>query len=194
MALPPFLLKEVRSTFQFCARQHVATRRCPLSCSATSLKSRTKPSSSSNTTVPAVPSSSKSLSDPNSVQDDSPSSRQGSQGPVRQQDDGKALERARKAEVPMKVLPRAELSSKHKLSPMQRLHIEHLTRHPPKQPPTKGRSAKDIKVQQADLASFQRKASDISLRLWKSQGDDLQSCVCHRGSLFRDCNLGASLF
>jgi hypothetical protein len=34
--------------------------------------------------------------------------------------------------VPMKVLPEARLDAKHSLSPMQRLHIEHMTRHPPK--------------------------------------------------------------
>ena len=52
---------------------------------------------------------------------------------------GKAVGKERKTEVPMKVIPQAQISPKHKLSPTQRLHIEHLTRHPPKQQTSKGR-------------------------------------------------------
>ena len=144
MSLPSLLLLEVRSTFRLCAQQHAATRRCPLSTSAPSLKRHTKPNSSSNKKAPTSPSPSRSVSNPEFTQNVSPSSRPGSKDLVRQRDDERAVELERKTQVPMKVLPQAELSSKHKLSPMQRLHIEHLTRHPPKQPPTKGRSVKDI--------------------------------------------------
>ena len=144
-SLPSFLLVEVRSTFRLCAQQHAATRRFPLSTSATSLKRHTKPNSSSNTRTPISPPSSRSLSDPEATQHVTPSPRPGSKDLVRQQDDEKAVELESKTEVPMKVLPQAELSSKHKLSPMQRLHIEHLTRHPPKQPPPKGRSARYLR-------------------------------------------------
>lgn len=147
MSLPSFLLAEVRSTFRLCAQQHVATRRCPLSTSATSLRRHTRSNSSPSTRAPIYPSYSRSVSEPDSPQDVSLSSRPGSKDLVRQQDDEKAVDFERKTGVPMKVLPQAELSSQHKLSPMQRLHIEHLTRHPPKQPPTKGKSAKDIKLQ-----------------------------------------------
>lgn len=48
-----------------------------------------------------------------------------------------SLEKRRKAEVPVKVLPKAQIGPTHKLSPEQRLHVEHLTRHPPPQRPPK---------------------------------------------------------
>lgn len=49
-----------------------------------------------------------------------------------------SLDKRRKVEVPVKVLPKAQLGPTHKLSPEQRLHVEHLTRHPPPQRPPKG--------------------------------------------------------
>ncbi|ETN38491.1 uncharacterized protein HMPREF1541_06526 [Cyphellophora europaea CBS 101466] len=49
----------------------------------------------------------------------------------------RSLDTGRKVEVPTRVLPKAELAPNVKLSPMQRLHIEHLTRHPPPKKPPK---------------------------------------------------------
>lgn len=48
-----------------------------------------------------------------------------------------ALDTGRNVEVPTKVLPKADLGHNVKLSPMQRLHIEHMTRHPPPKKPQK---------------------------------------------------------
>lgn len=68
--------------------------------------------------------------------------------------EGKALDTSRNVDVPMKVLPKAQLGSNVTLSPLQRLHIEHITRRNPKRIPPKGEQllkCRDRKTHQNSL-------------------------------------------
>jgi hypothetical protein len=121
MSLPPFLLAEIRHAFRSCAQQHAATRLRPFSSSSILLK-RKSPSNSSHPSIkpsqfketPPIPQTTKDL--------------------IPQDQDEKSLDPHRRSSVPAKVIPPSTLSpdAPTKLTPMQRLHIEHLTRHPPK--------------------------------------------------------------
>lgn len=50
-----------------------------------------------------------------------------------------SLDTGQKVTIPSKILPKADIAPGVQLSPMQRLHIEHITRHPPAKKPPKGK-------------------------------------------------------
>ena len=139
MTLPSFLLAEIRLTFSLCAKQHAATRRYPFSTTSIALKKQPKTNSSPSSRSPISSPRQPSLSHRSPAQDVSQASRPEAKDLVPRDKEAGSLDRHRKVDVPMKVLPEAQVSPKHKLSPTQRLHIEHLTRHPPKQAPPKGK-------------------------------------------------------
>ena len=162
MSLPSFLLAEVRSTFRLCAQQHASTKRRPFTVSSVLLK-RKAASDKPSKRQPSIAREAKSLSE-RPLQDAPPNRQAGIKELTTTEEDGKSLETESKPRVPMKVLPEAQLTSKHKLSPMQRLHIEHLTRHPPKQQVPKGRQAGGISQFEADDGnSVQRKTAHLPL-------------------------------
>jgi hypothetical protein len=136
MALPSFLLVEVRAAFQSCAKQHAARRTYPFS-SLQILKTR-----ASN----GEPKHSFKSSNLNRSRETQPSDQAGSQDVatasidlVSNREVKKSLEKGRKFDVPMRVLPKSRMAPKVRLSPQERLHIEHLTRHPPPQRPQRGK-------------------------------------------------------
>lgn len=156
MSLPTFLVFEVRAAFRCSARQHLATRRCPYS-TTTRLLARLPPkkSTSASTRPPAartsrtlpaaapraetVPqaSSSKLPTDVASTSETTDLTIPPSRSTSLDHPDSQS-------NIPTKVLPPATLglssssnTKTHTLSPLQRLHIEHLTRHPPTPQPPK---------------------------------------------------------
>ena len=136
MSLPSFLLVEVRAAFRYSARQHTASRRCPYSSTAFLLARSPPPRN------PSLPPARKPQQDASAIE---PARRErlpkagerDAMGLVPRDHERRSLDTGRKVEVPTRVLPKAELAPNVKLSPMQRLHIEHLTRHPPPKKPPK---------------------------------------------------------
>ena len=138
MSFPSLLAAESRLAFHLCRPRHAAARRSLLS-TTSCLARRSRPGSvpkeelqphtqdvnKSGTTV-----------EPLQLTGHAPTTTDLTATEKTKQ----ALDNRRKVDVPMKVLPKAQLTLEHKLSPEQRLHIEHLTRHPPPQRPPKGRT------------------------------------------------------
>jgi hypothetical protein len=135
MSLPNFLLIEVRAAFRHSARQHAAFRRCPYSTTAF-LYARTPSKKSFPIPVPRNNHPPKQNSEPFPSVESSRSSDDGTTDLVQPRQPGE-LDTGRHVEVPTRVLPPAALGPNVKLSPMQRLHIEHMTRHPPPKKPSK---------------------------------------------------------
>ncbi|RMZ77092.1 hypothetical protein DV737_g4558, partial [Chaetothyriales sp. CBS 132003] len=139
MALPPFLLIEVRAAFRTCARQN-ALRTCarqnafrkasPLSptlAPARFLRSgpaNRSPARRPTTNVPDAQSSS-------APKADTAQSGERSTQLAPRREKKEALDTGRTLDVPLRVIPPAKISPTTKLLPQERLHIEHLTRHPP---------------------------------------------------------------
>lgn len=133
MSLPPFLLSELRYAFRSCAQQHAATRIRPFSSTSPIWKKKTTPDTPNSTPARGPAPDHSSLSQaPNERRPVSASGT--SKELVERKENAGALDRSRRSTVPMKIVPPDQLSpdDKEKLTPMQRLHIEHITRHPPK--------------------------------------------------------------
>ncbi|KPI45809.1 uncharacterized protein AB675_411 [Cyphellophora attinorum] len=138
MSPPTFLILEVRAAFRCSARQHAATRLRPYSTTTSLLarlpphKSTSKPSPRTKLSTPA-----QLVSPAKQPHRDDAFSSGSSEGTSTSTDLMPAdprrtsLDTGSAVTIPTKVLPKAEIAPGVKLSPMQRLHIEHLTRHPP---------------------------------------------------------------
>jgi hypothetical protein len=138
MSPPTFLILEVRAAFRCSARQHAASRLRPYS-TTTSLLARLPPNKSASKSSPRTKPSTPTQLLPPAKQPhrDDAFSDSSSEGTSTSTDLMPAdprrtsLDTGSAVTIPTKVLPKAEIAPGVKLSPMQRLHIEHLTRHPP---------------------------------------------------------------
>ncbi|RMZ80584.1 hypothetical protein DV738_g2710, partial [Chaetothyriales sp. CBS 135597] len=137
MALPPFLLIEVRAAFQTCARQNALQKASRHSFTVTKVRflrtcpPNRFPAGRPTTSVPEA--QWPKARNPNTSQNGESSTQL---TPSKENDN--ALDTGRKVDVPLRVIPPAKLSPTTKLLPQERLHIEHLTRHPPTKKKTPG--------------------------------------------------------
>ncbi|KAL2403002.1 hypothetical protein ABEF93_006645 [Exophiala dermatitidis] len=134
---PSVLLLAVRAAFQSCARQYAASRRTQFSTLRPLLKSPQQPRRADNLPIQVVHSQlqaqKKSQASPSPSLPPNP---QAGTELVPAAKDEKAVDSGRKLEVPMKVIPKAEIGPNLTLSPKERLHIEQLTRSlPPRTEP-----------------------------------------------------------
>ncbi|EHY52381.1 hypothetical protein HRR83_003048 [Exophiala dermatitidis] len=134
---PPVLLLAVRAAFQSCARQYAASRRTQFSTLRPLLKSPQQPRRADNLPIQVVHSQLKAQKKSQASPSPSlPPSPQASTEVVPVAKDEKAVDSGRKVEVPMKIIPKAEIAPNLTLSPKERLHIEQLTRSlPPRTEP-----------------------------------------------------------
>lgn len=136
MSLPTFLLVEVRAAFRLSARQHAASRRCPFG-TTTYRFARSPAKTSFPIPIPRKTQSDASKLKTSQSKETSKGQDHGSTQVVPRERQVGALDTGRNVEVPTRVLPKADIAPNVKLSPLQRLHIEHMTRHPPPKRPQK---------------------------------------------------------
>lgn len=136
MSLPSCLAAEIRLAFHLCRPHTRSTNRSPFS----TISYLNKRATSATTSRARRNESNQSANQNRGGLLETSQADNGSSSTKLTRNDGKgtSLDRPRATEVPVKVLPKAQLGPKHKLSPEQRLHIEHLTRHPPPQRAPKG--------------------------------------------------------
>ena len=136
--LPPLLLAEVHYAFQVCGRQHAATRRTHFSTCPPLFKKSQK---SKKNDLPIQVIHNQKLQAQKQRDDAStPVGQKPSAGTelVPSQKQETSLDTGRKVEVPLKVIPKAELTPNLTLSPKERLQIEQLTRRMPPRSEPKG--------------------------------------------------------
>lgn len=135
--LPPVLLAEVRFAFQVCGRQHVATRRTRFSTCPPLFK---KPQNKAKNTLPIqvihsqLQAQKQKDNGPTPVHEEPAAAKE----LVPSSEEKTSLDTQRKVEVPLKVIPKAEIIPNLTLSPKERLQIEQLTRRMPPRSEPKG--------------------------------------------------------
>ena len=146
MSLPTFLVTELRQVFRTCARSHTSCR--PRSFTNTPWCSQRTPTPTSgelktNEDASRVIGHSHKKSSESKIiakghaQAKAPSPSQSTDIVPRSQD-GKALDGERTTQVPMRIVPKAQITPNLRLKPLERLHVEQLTRRTPVIAPIKG--------------------------------------------------------
>ncbi|KIX00441.1 uncharacterized protein Z518_10580 [Rhinocladiella mackenziei CBS 650.93] len=133
-SIPAVLIAEVRTAFQVCSKQYTATRRTRFSTWRPLLKSSPPTREIENLPIQVVHSRLKARQTP-SLPKKAPTNKE--LVLVEEEEEKKSLDTGRKVEVPLKVIPKAEIAPNLTLSPKERLHIEQLTRKPPPRSETK---------------------------------------------------------
>lgn len=137
VGIPTVLIAEVRTAFRSCARQYASTRKTRFSTLRPLLKGPQPPRRTDNLPIQVVHSqlraAKKSQSSPTL-----PQNPQAGKELVPVTEGERALDSDRKIEVPLKVIPKAEIAPNLTLSPKERLHIEQLTRRLPPRSEPKG--------------------------------------------------------
>jgi hypothetical protein len=124
-SLPPSLVADIRHAFRSCARQHLASRRTQFSTSQALLKKSKSTGENKNVQLEAQKKARAQSVLP-------PKPRQAaSTDLIPHEQDGRALDHGRKVEVPMRVIPKADIAPDVELKPKERMAIEQLTRRPP---------------------------------------------------------------
>jgi len=136
MSLPDFRVMEMRSAFRVCARQYrspntrcltTAPRRCKDRPTSPKSGSKQPPWPYNGALTPAKQAQGR------NVQREEAKSQKDETGLVPQQKEETALDTERHVPVPMRAIPKAQITPNLKLSPRERLHIEVLTRQQPRQ-------------------------------------------------------------
>ena len=173
MTLPPFLLAEVRTAFRSCARPRTyafSTLRC-LNGRARNRSPKQSPTASPPQHVP-----SEQLRQ--NAQDTNQQYAENSRDIVPARQGDRYLETGRKIDVPIRVLPKEEIAPNARLSPQERLHIEHLTRHPPPQRKTISEAITTSCRPASDLVDrISRKSPGLFPRECQNRLDDIQQSL-----------------
>lgn len=137
MSLPNFLVVEMRSAFRTCASLHRSSRTRHFS--TVQQRSREGPPAPKGGSKPPLQWPYNGALTPqkpaqgHSVQRDDRHSQKNETDLVRQQKEQTAVDTGRRVPVPMRAIPKAQITPTLKLSPRERLHIEVLTRQQPRQ-------------------------------------------------------------
>ena len=153
MSFPSFLVAETRLIFYLCRPRHAGASRRSLLSTTSCLARRSRPGPLPKEELQPH---TKDINRPGTAVDSLQLAKNGPSTTdlATTQEAKQALDSRRKIDVPMKVLPKAQLTLEHKLSPEQRLHIEHLTRHPPPQRPPKGMTRAFFVIQWTNVPSL----------------------------------------
>ena len=130
MALPAFLVLEIRTAFKSCAQQYRLFSRRHISSTSARLAANQSGSSPARSwpyngaVIPQTPNS----------KSPTPLKQSSSDGKelVQKSRDQNAVGTERRVPVPLRVIPKPELGKGVRLSPRERLHVEVLTRHLPR--------------------------------------------------------------
>merc|ERR1711939_714543 len=131
-SLPPGLVAKVRSAFQACSRQHAASKRTQFSTFRPLFKKSAPSKKKDQLPIQVVHSQLQ-------AQKEAAAKEATSKGLVPSCDEAKSLDTGRRVEVPLKVIPKAEITPNLTLSPKERLQIEQLTRRLPPRAEPQGR-------------------------------------------------------
>jgi hypothetical protein len=137
-SLPPALVADIRHAFFACSRQHAASRRARF----TTFKPRlegSEPRKNENLPIQVVHNRLQAQKKDN-ARPSEPSATPSAAGRelITRPDEAKSLDNGRKIQVPLKVIPKADIAPGLTLSPKERLHIEQLTRRLPPRLEPKG--------------------------------------------------------
>lgn len=128
MAVPEFLIIEMRLAFRNCAKQHRMMRsRC---FSSTTISRYASPRKSSQSDPSNRALTSKETSPATRSNNGNAGNTTDKTGLTTQDPQRTAVDTGRRVPVPMKVVPPAQLNPQIRLTPRQRLHVEMLTRRP----------------------------------------------------------------
>lgn len=137
-SIPIVLVAEIRLAFQACSKQHAVTRKTRFSTLRPLWKS-SPPTKSKNSPIQVVHSQLKAERKPDVRPTIPPASALAeSKKLVPHEEEDKSMDRGRKVEVPLKVIPKADIAPNLTLTPKERLHIEQLTRRLPPRAEPKG--------------------------------------------------------
>ena len=151
MALPTMLLIELPSAFNSCARQQSALRAARSAFSTSPLRWKTKsayrdlskPHSADTTPLKSDGSDHDKEKTHSRI---TPDARRVLSGPARDLvpslKKSTSVTSGRRSEVPMKILPKAQITPELALSPRERLEVEFLTRKPPKPKPKESKTGR----------------------------------------------------
>ncbi|KAJ9498156.1 hypothetical protein H2202_006307 [Exophiala xenobiotica] len=132
-SLPPGLVAEVRLAFQTCSRQHAASKRTQFSTFRPLFKKSPPSKKKDHPPIQVVHSQ---LQAQKAAAAKTAANKTTSKDLVPRSDEAKSLDTGRKVEVPLKVIPKADIAPNLTLSPKERLQIEQLTRRlPPRAEP-----------------------------------------------------------
>ncbi len=135
-SLPPGLVAKVRSAFQACSRQHAASKRTQFSTFRPLFKKSAPSKKKDQLPIQVVHSQ---LQAQKEAAAKAAAKESTSKGLVPSCDEAKSLDTGRRVEVPLKVIPKAEITPNLTLSPKERLQIEQLTRRLPPRAEPQGR-------------------------------------------------------
>lgn len=138
MSLPHFLIYEMRFAFQSC-RSGALKQPCRHLSSSQHLLKRPRRKQSPHLPIQNQGQNCKDTRDSGASKDlqDGLETRENSTKLVPQEKEARLPEDGRKVPVPMKIIPRAEISAGVKMTPRERLHLEVLTRRQPRLPEKK---------------------------------------------------------
>jgi uncharacterized membrane protein len=141
-SLPPGLVAEVRLAFQTCSRQHVASKRTQFSTFRPLFKK--SPSSKKKDHLPIQVVHSQ-LQARKAAAAKTAANKPTSKDLVPRSDEAKSLDTGRRVEVPLKVIPKADIAPNLTLSPKERLQIEQLTRRLPPRAEPQGKPSSRVR-------------------------------------------------
>ena len=139
-SLPTALLIEVRHAFRSCSRQyvHVPSQRTSFSTLSPRLKNLKPTKSTKNPPIQVVHYKQQKLAKEQERRRALEEVPADSKQLVSQHDQATSLDTGRKVSVPLKVIPKAQITPTLRLSPKERLQIEQLTRVTPSPAPPPG--------------------------------------------------------
>lgn len=154
MALPNFLIIEMRLAFRTCAQQHKGPNLRCFSTTRISKKDTPRRYSSNNQHNRALtPKKPSPPSENNAGHGRRP---QDQTGLAPRDPEKRAVGANRRVPVPLKVIPKAQLSPQVHLTPRQRLHVEMMTRRPTVDTPDKKKRVYRERIQIYDIGSFKQ--------------------------------------
>lgn len=131
MALPTFLVVEMRLAFKSCAQQHRSSSLKYFRCfsNATINKKRSSPSDTPSRSRDGPGTARKASNEVDPLAAHRTAEKEQT-GLAKQEPEKKAVGTDRRVPVPLKVIPKAQLGPQVNLTPRQRLHVEMMTRRP----------------------------------------------------------------
>ena len=177
MTLPNLLLVDVRLAFQTCARQHRTSRgQSRHFRTVQPLFKRGQPRSSKQVTPPpslgaskkdnVLPARDPSEAAPQNVPMNDPAS---SRQLVPDSSKPTSVTGRNRTDVPMKIIPKAQITPELTLTPKEQLQIEFMTRRPPRTEAKKSGSRTEWEIETQQLTPYSLQRSTAHIPWWASQ-------------------------
>jgi hypothetical protein len=164
--LPTSLVVEVRLAFQQCARQHVSLRRTRFSTFQPLLKKRKPQSNKDKDSVPIQVVHHRVLQARRDAEARAAQTSSESRELVPLPNEEKSLDSGRKVDVPLRVIPKAEITPNLTLTPKERLHIEQLTRRLPPRSEARGMDTSLVDDGEKGINEHSLQATVTNIQCW----------------------------